>query len=152
MRSPGERTIFRLYLEHGTVRRVKEEADRLSLTTKLRPGEGGRMRGGKPFSRGSLYRLLGNPLYVGRIPHKAEIYEGQHPAIVDPEIWETVQTRLAGNTRKRSTGTRASKPSPLRGKLFDEAGILSLLNIHPHAAGPLISSVVDDRQAALRQV
>jgi hypothetical protein len=104
------------------VRRVKEEADRLGLTTKLRPGKGGRMRGGKPLSRGYIYHLLGNPLYVGRIAHKGESFEGQHPAIVDPEIWDAAQARLAANTRERSSGTCAGRPSPLRGKLFDEAG------------------------------
>ena len=116
------RTVFQLYLEQGNVRRVKEEADRLGLTTKLRPGAKGQMRGGRPLSRGYIYHLLGNPLYVGRIPHKGETYEGQHPAILDPEIWDAVQARLAANTRERSSGTCAGRPSPLRGKLFDEAG------------------------------
>jgi hypothetical protein len=116
------RTVFRLYLEQGSVRRVKEEADRLGLTTKLRPGKGGRMRGGKPLSRGYIYHLLSNPLYVGRIAHKGETYEGQHPPILDPKIWDAVQARLAANTRERASETRAGRPSPLRGKLFDEAG------------------------------
>ncbi len=40
------RTLFRLYLERGTVRRVKEEADRLGLTTKVRNRVDRRMRGG----------------------------------------------------------------------------------------------------------
>ena len=34
------RKVFRLYLEHGNVRRVKEEADRLGLTTKIRKADG----------------------------------------------------------------------------------------------------------------
>jgi site-specific DNA recombinase len=116
------RTVFRLYLELGSVRRVKEEADRRGLTTKRRPGAGGRMRGGRPLSRGHLYHLLKNPLYVGRIPHKGEAYEGNHPPILDLETWETVQAQLAAHTRERSSSAHGSEPSPLRGKLFDEAG------------------------------
>ena len=50
-------TLFRLYLEHGTVRRVKAEADRLGLTTKIRPTSTGEMRGGRPLSRGYIYKL-----------------------------------------------------------------------------------------------
>jgi len=118
------RTIFRLYHEHGNVRQVKAAANRLGLTTKVRKGAGGRMRGGRLLSRGYIYKLLSNPLYVGRIAHKGETYAGQHPPIIDAETWNAVQVKLAANTRERSSGTRASEPSPLMGKLFDEAGML----------------------------
>src|SRR5687768_1704350 len=81
------RTLFRLYLELGSVRRLKEEADRRGLISKLRPHWKGRMRGGRPFSRGFLYHLLQSPIYIGRIGHNGGSFEGQHPAIVDREIW-----------------------------------------------------------------
>jgi DNA invertase Pin-like site-specific DNA recombinase len=116
------RTVFRLYLEHGNVRCVKGLADRMGLTTKVRTGSTGRMHGGRPLSRGYIYKLLGNPLYVGRIAHKGKTYEGQHPAIVDPETWDAAQAGLAANTRAQSAGRRASEPSLLAGKLFDESG------------------------------
>ena len=118
------RTLFRLYLELGTVRRVKEEADGLGLTTKVRSGADQRMRGGHPLSRGHIYHLLSNPIYAGRIPHKGESYEGQHPAIIDPERWDAVQKQLAAQAPDRPARTGASNRSPLRGKLFDEAGAL----------------------------
>jgi DNA invertase Pin-like site-specific DNA recombinase len=117
------RTVFGLYLELGTVRRVKEEVDRRGMTTKLRLGAGGRMRGGQPFSRGHLYHLLSNPLYVGRIAHNGETFEGQHPAIIDRETWDGVQKRLADNAVDRPARARVTEPSPLRGKLFDEDGV-----------------------------
>ncbi|WP_420346172.1 recombinase family protein [Pelagibius sp.] len=116
------RTVFRLYLEHGSVRRVKEEADRLSLTTKLRQSADDRMRGGCPLSRGYIYKLLGNPLYIGRIPHKGTSYEGQHPAIIDPGTWEAVQAKLANGAQERRSGTRAAEPSLLAGMLYDDRG------------------------------
>jgi hypothetical protein len=114
------RTLFRLYIEHGTVRQVKVEADRLGLTTEIRSS--GRMRGGRPLSRGHLYKLLSNPLYAGRIAHRGNIYDGQHPAIVDAETWNQVQTRLAAHTHERCSRARASAPSALMGKLFDGTG------------------------------
>ena len=115
------RTLFRLYLELGSVRRVQEEARRLGLRSKVRRGVDRRMRGGRPFGRGHLYHLLKNPLYIGRIPHNGESHPGQHPAIVDLEMWEAVQQKLAakGPSRRARSGRR----SPLQGKLFDEAGI-----------------------------
>jgi recombinase/pyridine nucleotide-disulfide oxidoreductase len=59
------------------------------------PGiEPARLRGGKQFSRGALYHLLSNPIYLGEIRHKHERHPGQHEAIVRRELWERVQQRL----------------------------------------------------------
>ena len=128
------RTVFRLYLEHGNVRSVKEQAARLELRTKVRNGADGRMRGGRPLSRGYIYKLLGNPLYAGCIAHKGKTYEGLHDAIIDVETWDAVQAKLATNARERPPESRASDPSPLMGKLFDEAGA-SLTPSHAVKAG-----------------
>src|SRR5262244_818933 len=68
------RHIFALYKQFGCVRRVKQEADRLGLRTKRRTTAHGAERGGAPFSRGHLYRLLSNPIYTGRIAHKSHLY------------------------------------------------------------------------------
>ena len=114
------RTVFRLYLRDGSVRRVKKEADRLGLTTKLRQMEDGRERGGRPLSRGYIYKLLGNPLYVGRIPHKGQTYEGQHAAIIDNDTWEAVQAKLANGAQERRSGAAAAEPSLLAGMLYDD--------------------------------
>jgi hypothetical protein len=62
--------------------------------TKRRIGKGRRLTGAKPFSRGNLYQLLTNPLYVGNIPHKREVYRGQHRAIIDQDPWQAVQEHL----------------------------------------------------------
>jgi DNA invertase Pin-like site-specific DNA recombinase len=116
------RTLFRLYLAQGSVRRVKEEADRLRLASKLRPAENGRMRGGRPLSRGYIYKLLGNPLYVGRIAHKGAVYDGQHALIIDAETWDAVQARLTENAKERIAGAGATAPSLLAGLLYDDRG------------------------------
>ncbi len=116
------RTVFRLYLEHGSVRLVKEAADRLRLTTKVREDADRHMSGGRPLSRGHIYRLLGNPLYIGRIAHNGESFEGQHPAIIDPETWNSVQKQLEEQAPPQSSRGVATHSSPLRGKLFDQAG------------------------------
>jgi hypothetical protein len=42
-------------------------------------------RSGKPFARGHLYRLLSNPIHVGQIAHKGQLFPGQHPALIDDE-------------------------------------------------------------------
>jgi DNA invertase Pin-like site-specific DNA recombinase len=89
------RAIFRIYLELGCVRRLKDEVDRQGLRSK--PRSKGRSLGGLPFTRGHLYRILSNPLYIGEIAHKGETYPGQHPGIIARETWEAVQAMLAAN-------------------------------------------------------
>lgn len=114
------KTIFDLYSKTGNLRDLKSEAQTLNLRSRCRVGSDGSSTGGKHFDRGHLHHILTNPIYAGRIRHKETVYEGQHPAIIDPNEWDKVQDQLQCKARKgRGTHQRASK-SPLAGKLFDE--------------------------------
>src|SRR5207253_1047160 len=116
------RCIFTLYRELGCVRRVKEEADRLGLSTKRSTTAGGIERGGRPFSRGHIYHLLSNPIYIGQIAHKGQLYSGQHPALIDTETWTAVRDQLAANARDHRRKAHATEPSLLAGVLVDAWG------------------------------
>src|SRR5438445_5799556 len=116
------RRIFALYRELGCVRRVKKEADRLGLRTKRSTTANGSERGGKPFSRGHIYNLLSNPIYIGEIAHKGQLYPGQHRALVDTETWIAVRDQLATNARDHRRKTHATEPSLLAGVLIDARG------------------------------
>lgn len=116
------RTLFDLYLEHGLIRKVKERAEDLGLRSRRRERGAGRVSGGKPFDRGHIHHILSNPIYAGRIRHKGQVYEGQHPAIIDPAIWEQVQQMLIGGASKARGSKRKATRSYLAGKLFDETG------------------------------
>jgi site-specific DNA recombinase len=116
------RTLFRLYLELGTVAALKAEADRLRLISKLYPNFPEHMRGGRPFSRGHLYKILSNPLYVGEIDHKGTRYPGLHEGIVERETWDAVQARLKSNGHERQVRSRAQHANLLTGLLVDEHG------------------------------
>ncbi len=116
------RCLYELYLEHGVIRVVKEHADALGLRSRQRLRGEGRISGGTAFDRGHLHHILSNPIYAGRIRHKGQVYEGQHPAIVEPVIWEQVQHMLAGGATKGRGAKRVAARSPLAGKFFDETG------------------------------
>ena len=60
------RQLFELYLKLGSVRQLQAECERRRLRTKLRTMLDGRRSGGTAFSRGHLYRILSNPIYIGR--------------------------------------------------------------------------------------
>ncbi len=113
-------TLYDLYLEHGLIRIVKERAEDLGLRSRRRVRGAGRISGGKPFDRGHIHHLLSNPIYAGRIRHKGQVFEGQHPAIIDPIVWDRVQQMLEGTASKARGAKRKARPSPLAGKLFDE--------------------------------
>jgi hypothetical protein len=66
--------------------------------------------------------MLQNRIYRGEIVHKDKHYPGEHEAIIDPELWDAVQEKLAANAVERSTGGRAKNPSRLAGLLFDGDG------------------------------
>src|SRR5829696_6572450 len=94
------RTIFSRYLTLGAVRAVKASLDRDGIAVPARTDGVGRATGGKPFSRGHLYKILSNPIYAGRLLHKGKTYPGQHPRIVDAITWDNVQAKLASQTNR----------------------------------------------------
>src|SRR6202163_4426312 len=116
------RGIFALYLELGCVRRLKEAVDRRGWTTKRCATSAGRMRGGRPISRGHLYRILSNPLYIGQIAHKGQLHPGQHAALIEGDAWAAAEAQLAANTAGHRRRAGASVPSLLAGLLVDSTG------------------------------
>jgi DNA invertase Pin-like site-specific DNA recombinase len=116
------RMIFQRYAELGSVRLLGHELDRLGVVSKRREGAGGVLAGGNRFARGALYTLLQNPIYRGEIGHQGKVYPGQHDAIVDAELWQRVQVRLAGNRQARALGETAEAPSLLAGLIVDGHG------------------------------
>ena len=116
------RHLYALYLELGSVRAVAEGAANLDYRTRSRTFSTGRSSGGTPFTRGHIWHILANPLYAGRIRHKDKIHDGQHPAIVTPDLWQQVQDRLTGDAARDRRKANATIGSPLAGKLYDETG------------------------------
>ncbi|MBS1154599.1 MAG: hin1 [Proteobacteria bacterium] len=114
------RCIYDLYLEHGCVRQLKTDLDARGWVTPVRKyGENG-TQGGRPFSRGHLYRILTNPIYLGQIAHKDLRYEGLHPAIIDQTRWDRVQAALALNRQGNRDRASDKARSLLAGRVFDQ--------------------------------
>ena len=117
------RTIFRQYLRLRCVRKLKQYLDERKIRSKVRTSAAGKNSGGTPFSRGALYHLLNNPMYIGKISHRGISHPGQHPAIVPIELWNQVSARLQSNNQAHRTRQSHSAPSLLQGKLFDNSGV-----------------------------
>jgi site-specific DNA recombinase len=117
------RTLFRLYGELRSVRKVWTEAKRLGLRTPERMTQKGRPTGGKQFFPGNIYQLLSSPIYVGKLPHKGHVYDGNHPPLINTAEWEAVQAGIAANRVDRRYGRNTRRPSPLTGLLYDARGM-----------------------------
>jgi site-specific DNA recombinase len=117
------RHIFHRYLELGSVHELQRELEAKGWRSKERVTASGKVTGGVPFSRGALFHLLRNRIYLGQIVHRDKIHAGEHAALLVEALFRQVQERLDGNARRRSAAShiRIAK-ARLTGKLFDAAG------------------------------
>ena len=129
------RSLFERYLVLGNVRLLAEELVRKKIRLPTRTRVSGVGYGGGWFSRGQIYKILSNQIYIGRIAHGDKSHAGQHPAIIDLDLWERVQAKLAASIGGTRTGTRvSSSPSLLAGKVRDAAG-QPLMAVHASRSG-----------------
>jgi len=91
------RIIFDLYLKHEALIPVVQELERRGWLNKRWTTRKGQERGGKPFTKTSLHKLLTNVVYAGKIKYKTETHDGEHTGIVSPETWQRVQEILRRN-------------------------------------------------------
>jgi site-specific DNA recombinase len=112
------RVIFALYLQHHGLLPVLEELARRDWRTKQTRTGAGRVHGGRSFTRSSLYRLLTNVTYIGRVRYRNEIHPGEQPAIIDLQTWQEVQALLAQNGPRRTGTVRTASEALLQGVLF----------------------------------
>ena len=109
------RAIFQLYLEQGSLgptlaaMQVKEWKTKRFQTTE------GRWRGGQVLDKSSLQKMLTNITYLGKVRFKGEIFEGEHEAIVDEDLFGQVQGQLARNRNSGGTHGRNKHGATLKG-------------------------------------
>ena len=116
------RMIFTRYLALGSVHALAEELAAKGITSKCYTTRKGRLRGGQVFSRGALFHLLRNRLYLGEIVHKGTAHPGLHEAIIDDALFTKVQQQLDANKRRIGTSPKTQSRFMLTGRIFDAHG------------------------------
>jgi len=107
--APDIQRVFDLYERVGCLSKLKREVDQLWHT--------------RSYSRGRLYNILRNPIYIGKVRHKVEIYEGLHEAIIAQDQFDRVQEQMQlRSVIKRGTHHSRGPSAFLVGKVFDETG------------------------------
>ncbi len=104
--------LFDKYLELKSVPKLVQYLKENEIKTKT----------DKYFSKGQLYHLLSNKVYIGKITHKDKIYDGEHEAIICDEIFEKVQKLLYENKVDKTCGVKSSSNSLLAGLIYDDLG------------------------------
>lgn len=116
------RDIFKTYLEVRSVIKLRHDLKRRKLRSKNWVTQKGITSGGNDFTRGALYTLLQNPIYIGRIRHKDLIHKGQHQAIIDLDLWQQAQDLLTANGFDNRSKKNAKSPCLLANLLIYEDG------------------------------
>jgi site-specific DNA recombinase len=75
----------------------------------------GLKRGGSKFTKSSIRKYIKNPVYLGLIKHKGDLYKGEHPAIIDERTFEMVQALLAKNDVQHKSDNKDKHNFLLRG-------------------------------------
>jgi site-specific DNA recombinase len=113
------RLIFLRYLDLGSLSALQRDLRDRRIITRRRTLSSGRAIGGRALTNGPLAHMLRNRMYLGEINHRDKSYHGEHTPIIDPTLFEAVQTKLTENRQERRR-RRQSSNALLRGKLFDD--------------------------------
>ena len=116
------RHLFHRYVAVRSVSALMKELREEGRRTKVYRSRGGRVSGGRPFSRGHLYHLLHNRIYRGDIVHRNEVYPGNHLPIIDEAMWQQTQAVFKANHQAWHRETQVRTPFLLKGLLFDAQG------------------------------
>jgi site-specific DNA recombinase len=114
------RHIFDQYLRLRSVFDLYDYLKTNGYRSKRRIRADGRSGGGSVLSRGTLYHLLSNPVYIGKTRHGGKLYGGKHKAIIDQKTWDQTAELVATNRVKRRTSHNIASGRILLGMLFDQ--------------------------------
>ena len=115
------RRILDRFAKTGSALAVASELNAAGEVTKQRACANG-ARGGKPWTKGAVYKVLANRVYLGEAVHKGIAYPGEHAAIIDQRTWDKAHAVMAEPAHRRGAATRAQVPALLKGLIFGPNG------------------------------
>ena len=116
--------MFARFAATPSMSTIVKDLRKRGVTSKSWTTAKGIVRRGNLVTKGLVYKIFSNPVYIGIAAYKGQHYPGEHVGIIDRELWDTVQTHLKNGTpmNKARFAGRGSAPSLLRGLLFSEQG------------------------------
>ena len=115
--------IFKTFIKTRSIITTCEELNKQGYRTKTIPLHDGTLRGGIPFAKNAIHRILKNRIYIGEIGHKGEWYPGEHSPIISMSLWAKAHGTFDVHAQLRSKESRQrANPSFLRGLIFGPDG------------------------------
>ena len=115
------RKIFMDYLRLGSIGALSEFLTREGVRPPPRMLVNGKLVKSGAFTLGPLAYLLKNRIYAGQVVYRGEVHAGEHEAVIELGLFETVQQKLKDKTVARHVA-RSKSPSFLAGLIFDDRG------------------------------
>jgi site-specific DNA recombinase len=129
------RLIFDSFLMLKSVARVAHELLALGVVSRARVARSGRSFGGTPLDRGAVYKILSNPVYIGKIRHKDLVHDGRHEPIIAQDVWHRVHELLRDSPRQHSPSSKRKSRAPLTGVLRCGGCMGSMTPVHTRKEG-----------------
>jgi site-specific DNA recombinase len=118
------RFLFDSFIETSSPTETIRQAKEKGYKSKSRKTSNGKYCPGRDLTKSSLYQILRNKLYMGKIEHKekGEVYDGLHDAIISENTWEKAHALLNTDSKYRPRKSKNDRPYLLKGILFDPKG------------------------------
>ncbi len=119
------REVFTRFAATPSMSTLVRDLRARGITSKAWTTAKGIERKGKLITKGHVYKMFKNPVYIGMAAYKGKQFPGEHQPIIDQELWDTVQALLKAGDKHVKGGTQcrnATSPTLLRGLLFSPEG------------------------------
>jgi site-specific DNA recombinase len=113
--------IFESYLEVKSIDILKQKLNSEGIKTKQWQAKSGKTYGKTKWTNSMLGRVLRNQIYVGKVHHNGNIYEGEHEGIVESVLFNEVQELLNNQNRRNNDSLEVGKYLLFQ-KLYNEQG------------------------------
>jgi site-specific DNA recombinase len=94
---------FKTYLRLKSALETAKIVNARGYRTKAWVSKGEVHKGGHTWTKNRIKDFLRNPVYIGKIRYKGEIYAGEHPAIVDEKLFNQVQLCMDRNGKRKNS-------------------------------------------------
>ena len=101
--------IFKKYTELASYLKVAQYVNNQGYRSKQYTSRRGKQHGGHKFTDTAIAGILKNPIYLGKIKYKGELYPGKHQPIVSEDIYTHVQEIIQRNTKRNTSINKRNK-------------------------------------------
>ncbi len=109
--------VFDTFIETRSFSETLETLSKMGMETKTWTTRKGKVIESRPFNRARLICLLSNPLYIGKVPYKDEMYDGEHEAIIEMETWSRAREILCNGYAVGRSAAKTKRNGLLSGIL-----------------------------------